>query len=45
MVLMSLRGFNAKFEIGQMVLCSDASDSWRKDFFPNYKHSRKYARY
>ena len=46
MVLTSLRGFNAKFgqEYGQMVLCSDASDPWRKDFFPNYKHSRKQAR-
>ena len=41
MVLTSLRGFNAKFgqEYGTMVLCSDASDPWRKDFFPNYKHS------
>ena len=27
-----------------MVLCSDASDPWRKDFFPNYKHSRKAQR-
>ena len=46
MVLNSLRGFNVKFgqEYGQMVLCSDASDPWRKDFFPNYKHSRKMAR-
>ena len=46
MVLTSLRGFNVKFgkEYGQMVLCSDASDPWRKDFFPNYKHSRKMAR-
>ena len=44
MVLTSLRGFNVKFgkEYGQMVLCSDASDPWRKDFFPNYKHSRKW---
>ena len=43
MVLTSLRGFNAKFgqEYGQMVLCSDASEPWRKDFFPNYKFSRK----
>ena len=46
MVLTSLRGFNAKFkrEYGTMVLCSDASNPWRKDFFPNYKHSRKMAR-
>ena len=46
MVLTSLRGFNAKFkeEYGDLVLCSDASDPWRREFFPNYKHSRKQAR-
>ena len=46
MVLNSLRGFNSKFkkEYGQMVLCSDAADPWRRDFFPQYKHSRKMAR-
>ena len=46
MVLNSLRGINVKFkdEYGEMVLCSDASDPWRKDFFPNYKHSRKAQR-
>ena len=46
MVLNSLRGFNVKFkdEYGTMVLCSDAGDPWRRDFFPNYKYSRKQAR-
>ena len=46
MVLNSLRGFNVKFkeEYGTMVLCSDAGDPWRRDFFPHYKHSRKMAR-
>ena len=46
MVLNSLRGINVKFkdEYGVMVLCSDASDPWRKEFFPLYKHSRKQAR-
>ena len=46
MVLNSLRGINVKFkeEYGDMVLCSDAGDPWRRDFFPNYKHSRKAAR-
>ena len=46
MVLNSLRGFNVKFkeEYGTMVLCSDAGDPWRRDFFPHYKHSRKQAR-
>jgi 5'-3' exonuclease len=46
MVLNSLRGFNVKFkeEYGTMVLCSDAGDPWRRDFFTNYKYSRKQAR-
>ena len=46
MVLNSLRGFNLKFreEYGTMVLCSDAGNPWRRDFFKNYKHSRKMAR-
>jgi hypothetical protein len=46
MVLNSLRGFNIKFkkEFGTMVLCSDSSNPWRKDFYPNYKHSRKQSR-
>ena len=46
MVLNSLRGFNVKFreEFGDLVLCSDAGDPWRRDFFPNYKYSRKQAR-
>ena len=46
MVLNSLRGFNVKFkeEYGTMVLCSDAGDPWRRDFFANYKYSRKQAR-
>ena len=46
MVLNSLRGINVKFkeEYGDMVLCSDAADPWRRDFFSNYKHNRKAAR-
>ena len=46
MVLNSLRGFNVKHseEWGEIVLCADAKDPWRKEFFPNYKHSRKQAR-
>ena len=43
MVLNSLRGFNLKFrdEYGEMVLCSDAADPWRREFFPHYKHGRR----
>ena len=46
MVLNSLRGFNIKFkkEFGTMMLCSDSSNPWRKDFYPNYKHNRKQSR-
>ena len=46
MVLNSIRMYNKRYrkEYGQMVLCSDAGDPWRRDFFPQYKHSRKMAR-
>ena len=46
MVLNSLRGFNLKFkdEYGDMVLCSDASDPWRRQIFPHYKHGRRKGR-
>ena len=46
MVLNSLRGINVKFkdEYGDMVLCSDAGDPWRRDFFPLYKANRKKSR-
>ena len=46
MVMNSLRGFNVKFrnKYGKMVLCSDASNPWRKDIFPYYKYSRKKGR-
>jgi 5'-3' exonuclease len=46
MVLNSLRGFNIKFkeQYGDMVLCSDAGDPWRRDIFPNYKHGRRKSR-
>src|SRR6056300_2108650 len=46
MVLNSLRGFNVKFknDYGTQVLCSDAGNPWRRDFFPNYKHARRKGR-
>ena len=46
MVLNSLRGINVKFkdEYGEMVLCADAADPWRRDIFPNYKHQRRVGR-
>src|SRR6056300_147509 len=46
MVINSLRRFNLKFkeDYGKMVLCSDAGNPWRRDVFPNYKHSRRKGR-
>lgn len=46
MVLNSLRGFNLKFKekYGQMILCADAGDPWRRDVYPNYKHARRKGR-
>jgi 5'-3' exonuclease len=43
MVMNSLRGFNVKFKqkYGNMVLCSDAGNTWRRDIFPQYKYKRK----
>lgn len=43
MVMNSLRGFNVKFKekYGDMVLCSDAGNTWRRDIFPHYKYKRK----
>lgn len=46
MVLNSLRGFNLKFKekYGTMVLCADAGNPWRRDFYPNYKYARRKGR-
>jgi hypothetical protein len=46
MVINALRGFNIKFKekYGEMVLCSDASDPWRREIFPLYKHKRRKGR-
>jgi len=43
MVLNSLRGFNLKFrdQYGQIVLCADGGEPWRRKIFPNYKYSRR----
>ena len=46
MVLNSIRGYNLKFkkEYGEQILCSDASDPWRREIFPNYKFKRRKGR-
>ena len=46
MVLNSLRMYNVKFrqEYGEMIICADDKQYWRRDFFPYYKASRKKSR-
>ena len=43
MVLNSLRSYRTRFteEFGELVLCYDNKTNWRRDVFPNYKHSRR----
>jgi hypothetical protein len=45
-ILNTVRAFNVKFreEFGEMVLCADAAEPWRRDIFPNYKHQRRKGR-
>lgn len=45
-VLSSLKFYKKKYykEYGELVICCDGKKYWRKDFFPNYKASRKKAR-
>lgn len=35
--------YNKKYrdEYGQMVICADGMNTWRRDFFPNYKANRR----
>jgi 5'-3' exonuclease len=42
-VLNTYRYYKNKFgkQYGDLVICDDSSDSWRKDVFPHYKASRK----
>ena len=43
MILNSLRSYKAKFadEYGEMVICCDSTNIWRKQIFPYYKANRK----
>tara|TARA_R110001592_G_scaffold38694_3_gene127557 strand:+ start:784 stop:1638 length:855 start_codon:yes stop_codon:yes gene_type:complete len=43
MVLNSLRGYRKRFseEYGELVLCYDNKGNWRREYFPNYKYSRR----
>lgn len=44
-ILNSLRMYNVKYreEYGRMIVCGDGG-SWRKDYYPEYKASRKKSR-
>ena len=46
MILNALRNYRTKFgkEYGELVICCDSTNIWRKDFFPYYKAHRKKAR-
>ena len=43
MILNSIRMYNKKYrdEYGQMVICADGMNTWRKEYFPEYKAHRK----
>ena len=46
MILNAIRGYRKKFnkEYGELVICCDNTNIWRKDYFPYYKAHRKKAR-
>ena len=46
MILNSLRMYRTRFssEYGELVLCHDSRHYWRRDFFPEYKASRRKSR-
>lgn len=43
MIINSLRLYNVKFkrEYGQLIICCDTRNTWRKEFFPFYKAKRQ----
>ena len=46
MVLTSLKRYKNKFrkEFGELVICVDGKDNWRKEIYPYYKENRKAAK-
>ncbi|MEJ6808419.1 MAG: hypothetical protein QNK64_10145 [Saprospiraceae bacterium] len=46
MILNSIRMYNKRYrkEYGQMVICADGMNTWRKEYFPQYKAHRKKSR-
>lgn len=43
MILNSIRMYNKRYrdQYGQMVICADGMNTWRKEFYPFYKANRK----
>lgn len=46
MILNSIRMYNKKYrgEYGQMVICADGKNTWRRKYFPEYKAMRRKGR-
>jgi len=46
MILNSIRMYNKKYrgEYGQMVICADGMNTWRREYFPEYKANRRKGR-
>jgi hypothetical protein len=46
MIINSIRNYQKKYagDYGEIVLCTDAANPWRREFFPNYKANRKKLR-
>ena len=46
MILNSLRMYRTKYssEFGELILCYDSKHYWRRDYFPEYKFSRRKSR-
>ena len=46
MILNSIRSYRAKFsgEYGELIICADDKNYWRKDVYPFYKANRKKSR-
>ena len=46
MMLNSVRMYNKKFrdQYGQMIICCDGANNWRRGYFPQYKANRRKSR-
>jgi len=46
MILNSVRNYQKRYgsDYGQIVLCTDAPNPWRREFYPQYKANRKKSR-